>query len=123
MLFRLRVEAPGGPTRARFLHVLQGVDPGGAANEVLLIESNGGTPYAGAVVGETAVLFPGDLGEDVRELTYTVPAAARRHLITGLVPGSGYDSETQVDGSRLVVTIRPGTGQTADDGGVLSLEP
>jgi hypothetical protein len=123
MLFRLRVEAPGGPTRARFLHVLQGVDPGGAANEVLLIESNGGTPYAGAVVGETAVLFPGDLGEVVRELTYTVPAAARRHLITGLVPGSGYDSETQVDGSRLVVTIRPGTGQTADDGGVLSLEP
>ncbi|MGC4108730.1 MAG: hypothetical protein QM753_20600 [Thermomicrobiales bacterium] len=121
MQFRLRVEAPGGPLNARFLHVMQGVDAGGAADAVALIESTAGTPFTGVVVAGTAVLFPVDLGIDVSDLVYTVPEATTRHLITGLVPGSGYDVETDTASGDLVVTIRTGTTEIADDGGVLLL--
>jgi hypothetical protein len=122
MQFRLRVEAPGGPSTTRFLHVLQGVDAGGSASEAVLVESASGTAYAGALVHGTAVLFPVDLGDEVSELTYTVPADTARHLITGLTTGGDYDVETQADGSDLLVTIRPGSTVTADDGGVLVLD-
>jgi hypothetical protein len=121
MHFRLRVEAPGGPADARFLHVLQGVDPGGAPDAATLVESSAGTPYAGAVVGETVVLFPVDLDAEVGELTYAVPAGTTRHLVTGLTPGGGYDVESREDGAGQVVTIRSGTAQRADGSGVLLL--
>jgi hypothetical protein len=58
MTHRLRVEAPGGPADARFLHVLQGLDDGASPTPTSLVESLGGTPFAGARVGETEVLSP-----------------------------------------------------------------
>ena len=106
----------------RFLHVLQGVDAGGADGDATLVESSAGTPFAGAVVAGTAVLFPVDIAVEVGELTYAVPGGTIRHLVTGLVPGGGYDVETQSAGGELAVTIRPGSAQTADDGGVLVLD-
>jgi hypothetical protein len=121
MQFRLRVEAPGGPRDVRFLHILQGLDAGGAADTVTLIESSGGTAFAGAVVAGTAVLFPVEIGTEVTELTYTVPAGSSRHLITGLVPDAGYDIETEDANGERAVTIRAGSAQTADAGGVLVL--
>lgn len=119
MQFRLRVEAPGGPTVARFLHVLQGADAGVAVDPAIRIESSGGTPFVGAVAGTTAVLFPVDLGSDVSELTYTAPAGTTLHLVTGLVPGAGYEVVTQAAGSDVSVTIRPGSALIANDGGLL----
>jgi hypothetical protein len=122
MRFRLRVEAPGGPRETRFLHVLQGIDAGAAADQATLVESSGGTPFAGAVFADTAVLFPVEIGADVDEVTYAVPAGTVRHLVTGLVPGAAYDVETRTENGDLAVTIRPGTTQPADGGGVLVLE-
>jgi hypothetical protein len=122
MQFRLRVEAPGGPTETRFLHVLQGVDAGVTADEGTLVESSGGTPFTGVVVGGTAVLFPVEIGGDVAEMSYAVPAGTVRHLVTGLAPGGGYDVDTESAGGELVVTIRAGSIQRADEGGMLVLD-
>lgn len=122
MRFRLRVEAPGGPRETRFLHVLQGVDLGAQADGAALAEGRGGAPFAGAVVGGTAVLFPVDLGGEVAELVYAVPAGTARHLVTGLRSGGAYDVAAHTETGTLVVTIRPGAAHRADDGGVLVLE-
>ncbi len=51
-----------------------------------------------------------------------MPAGTARHLVTGLVPGGGYDVETQMANGELSVTIRAGSAQQADDGGVLVVE-
>jgi len=121
MRFRLRVEAPGGPPEATFLHVLQGVDGGGTADAVTRIERSAGTPFAGVVVAGTAVLFLVEIGAGVAELTWATPAGTARHLVTGLAPGSRYDVETSASGGELAVTIRTGTAVAADEGGVLDL--
>ncbi len=122
MRFRLRVEAPDGPKVTRFLHVLQGVDAGGTADEVEVIESSAGTAFAGAVVNGIAVLFPVDLDDEFDDLTYSVPAGTERHLITGLAPGGKYGVDVQDDGDEIVVRVTSGGGETADDAGVLSLD-
>jgi hypothetical protein len=121
MRFRLRVEAPGGPRETRFLHVLQGVDAGADADRAVLVESHGGTPFAGAVVGGAVALFPVDVGAEVDDLTYAVPPSTATHLITGLAPGGAYDVDARTKAGRLEVAIRPGTAQLADNGGVLLL--
>lgn len=122
MQFRLRVEASNGPAETRFLHVLQGADAGAAADRVGLVESGDGTRFAGVVVTGTAVLFSVDLDDEFTELTYAVPAGTATHLITGLAPGGGYDVETRAESGDLMVMIRPGGEERADDGGVLLLD-
>ena len=122
MQFRLQVEALGGPREARFLHVLQGADAGTVADPINLVESSTGPPLTGVVVAGTAVLFPVDVGVEVSELIYAAPAGTTRHLVTGLVPGAGYDVETQAANGELAVTIRAGASQLADAGGVLVVE-
>lgn len=118
MQFRLRVEAPGGPSETRFLHLLQGADAGASIDQPILIESVGAT-FAGVVVTSTAVLFPVGLSTTVEELTYVAPAETRRHLVTGLVPEAQYTvSLLQADGEQQL-TIRPGAGVRTDSGGVL----
>jgi hypothetical protein len=121
MRYRLLAEAPDGPAETRFLHVLQGLDAGAEAEAVSYVESDD-TAFAGAAFGETAVLFPVDIGADVAELTYTAPAGTTRHVITGLASGGEYDVETEDAADGVIVTIRSGTGQQADDGGVLLLD-
>jgi hypothetical protein len=121
MQFRLRVEAPGGPQDARFLHALQGADAGANADAVTLIQSSSGTPFAGAWVNDVAILFPVDLDTPFTDLTYTVPASTTAHLITGLTPNGGYDVVTQTVGSDVQVTISAGVAYQADSGGVLAL--
>jgi hypothetical protein len=119
---RLRVEAPGGPSSVRFLHVLQGADAGAELDQAVSIESSGATAFAGAAAGTTAVLFPVDLGVELEELTYRAPESAVLHLITGLTAGSGYDVETSAESGEISVTVRPGSAETAGDDGVLVLK-
>ena len=121
MQHRIKVEAPGGPADVRFLHVLQGADTGASADVVTLVQSSSGTPFAGAHVDDTAVLFLVDLGMSFSTLTYSVPDATRTHLITGLTPNGGYDVVTQTVGSQVQVTVGPGSALTADSGGVLQI--
>ncbi|MCP4362376.1 MAG: hypothetical protein GY796_30590 [Chloroflexi bacterium] len=119
MQHRLKVEASGSPANVRFLNVLQGANTGAAADGVTLVESSSGTPFAGVVVDDTAVLFPVDLAVPFANVTYNVPASTQTQLITGLTPGGSYDVITQTVGNELTVTITPGSVVQADSGGVL----
>ncbi|MEO5952714.1 MAG: hypothetical protein ABIQ44_09640 [Chloroflexia bacterium] len=126
MKYRLRVEAPGGPQNVRFLNVLQGANAGATPSEAVLVDSTGGTPYAGTVVNGVAVMFPVDLQDEGREgnfssLTYTIPSVVTAHLITGLAPNAGYDAEVTNAGASVQVRVTPGSKYKADEGGVLAL--
>jgi hypothetical protein len=118
MRYRLLVEAPGGPRETRFLNVLQGADSGAQVAQVVAIASADGA-FAGTVVGTTAVLFPVEVGAEVGEVRYTVPAETTAHLITGLPPGAGYDVVEIAGADGIAVAVTPGTAHRADDGGVL----
>jgi len=133
MQVRLKVEAPGQPQRARFLHVLQGADANAAPAPVTLIQSISGTLFTGAVVSDTALLFPIDLGLVTSAIittgapfigtTYTVTANITRHLITGLRPHGGYTVVTQTVGGAFQITLTPNGVQVfADSGGVLLVD-
>lgn len=123
MTHRLRVEAPGPPLAARFLHVLQGADPGAAATTVTLVESVDGTAFAGAAVGTTVAMFPVDLSTAFAGTSYRSPAGAILHLITGLTPGAGYTVTRQPAGPVETIAVMPGGPLTADSGGVLVFAP
>lgn len=112
----LRVEAPGGPAATRFLHVLEGADAGAPASAVRLVESTAGTPYVGAAVGATAVLFPVDLGTAFTGVSYPAPAGVTTHKVTGLVPGGAYT----VAATATTVTVSSGGPLVADVGGVVT---
>jgi hypothetical protein len=118
MLATLRVEPRGTPKDARFLHVLQGAGTGASADRASLIQSSGGTPFAGAAVKGAAVLFPVSLGA-VAEVRYAAPAGVTRHLVTGLTPGAGYDVARKPGSAGEQITVKPGGSVKADDGGVL----
>ncbi len=116
---RLMVEAPGGPAEAYFLHTLQGLDAGAAPSDSVLVNSSEGTAFSGAAINGTLVMFPVDLDAPLTELHYAAPDGTQRQIITGLTPAATYDVSLEADG---MVTVRPGTGFAADDGGVLVIE-
>jgi hypothetical protein len=116
---RLMIQDPSNPTDIRFLHVLQGADPGVGMDMGALLQEQAGTEYDGAVVRGTAVLFPASLGGPFTGLTYVVPANIATHVITGLVPGAGYSVTTQTAAGGLEVTVSAGGAISADSGGVL----
>ena len=68
---------------------------------------------------------PDVLDEDGRPLyfsTYTVPAAATRHVVTDLTPGAGYSINVNSNGSGHTVSVVPGGPRTATTNGVLSFQ-
>jgi hypothetical protein len=121
MQYRLKVEAPGGPKDVRFLNVLQGADAGASPAGAQLVESTGGTAYAGTAVNGVAVMFPVDIADNFAGVTYDVPSGTEAHLITGLVPNAGYDAEVTNTGGSIRVSVNAGSIYEADAGGVLVL--
>lgn len=118
--YRLQVDAPGGPQSVRFLHVLQGADTGAATSTPALIQSSAGTAFAGAVVSNTAVVFPVDINATFSGVTYAVPVGTTEHLVTGLTPNAAYGVSVSASGGGLTVTVSAGGGtRRADSGGVL----
>jgi hypothetical protein len=115
MQHRLMVEAPGNPRSARFLHVVQGADGGATPDVATLIASRAGSPYAGAAVGDTAVVFPVDLGAEVAATTVVVPQGVKRVLVAGLAKSKGY----RVESKGAEVTVTAGGDSQTDRGGVL----
>ena len=83
-----------------------------------LIQSSSGTPFDGAAVGGIAVLFRQDITTTFSSVTFSVPAAAIKIYVTGLTPGASYSVTKSVIDNQYTVT--PGSGFTADAGGVLS---
>jgi hypothetical protein len=128
---RYIVEDPSLPRDARFLHVLQGADAGSAPLASTLVHSISGTPFAGVVVSNTAVMFPVIMGPGPTSTvsgapftgtTYLAPGDTNLQLITGLSPNAGYNIFTQTIGLNTRITILPGgTAVYADSGGVIGL--
>ncbi|XXY46293.1 hypothetical protein WME91_40465 [Sorangium sp. So ce269] len=120
MLATLRTEPPAPmPKEARFLHVLQGAAGTAAADAATLVRTKQGTPFAGAAVKGTLVLFPVDLGA-VSQVQFTAPPGVTRYLVTGLAPGASYDVIRKPAGGGEEITVRAGSATKADEGGVLS---
>jgi hypothetical protein len=119
--FRLLVEDRSNPREVRFLHVIQGADAGAQAAPVKRIESRGGTPFEGAVVGTAAALFPVDPSAPFSGVTYEVPAEVTGQLVGGLAPHGGYDVTIRRAGGAAAVTIAAGSAYHADEGGVLAI--
>lgn len=116
MTRRLKVDAPGGPASARFLHVLQGADAGATVLPSQLVTSTAGTPYQGAAVGTVLAMFPVSSTSAFTSVTYPVPAGVTTHYIVGLTPGGRYD--TVLAGGQMTITPSA-SGIYADSGGVL----
>ena len=119
MGYRLEVEATGNPFSARFLHVLQGANAGQAVSAAVLVQSSSGTAYDGVAVAGNAVLFPTNLTDTFAGTTYSVPASATLHRVTGLSPGAVYTVTTQAGGLGVQVRLAAGGTKVADSGGVL----
>jgi hypothetical protein len=119
--FRLVIEDPGNPTDICFLTVLEGLDAGATPSAVQHLQSSGGTPFEGVLVGNTAILFAVEMAAPFASLIYAIPSTVTAQLITGLAPGGGYDVSSQRSGGQISVTLAPGTAYHADSGGVLAL--
>ncbi len=120
MGYRLSIEDESKPTDVRFLTVLQGADRGAPGDAVTRVRSSAGSPYDGAVAGGAAVLFRNDLGAAFTRTSVDIPAdGLQRILVTGLEPGREYAASKETGGGTLRLTVSPGRGAKADEGGVL----
>lgn len=117
---RLVITTPSYGASENFLEVLQGTDSGRAADAATLVTSSAGNKFEGAVVAQTAVLFPADTAA-FTSVTYTVPANVTRQLITGLTAGGAYTVSQTSGGSGVTVHIVPGGTAKADASGVLAI--
>ena len=122
MAYRLMVEAPNQQD-VRFLHVLQGADAGAAAEPATRLASTSGTAFEGAVVHDTAVLFPRDFGEPATAVGYEAPASVKQHVVTGLVPDKGYAVVVKTAGDKVTVTLKLEGDNRTHKGGVLVFDP
>lgn len=119
---RIVLEDPANPTDVRFLHVLQGADASAPVDPTALVQSSAGTPFEGALILDTVVLFKRDMtaGAGFTSVTYSVPTTTAHHYVTGLAASTGYTVATQIVGNTLTVTITAGGSTTTDTAGVLA---
>lgn len=118
--YRLRVEAAGNPRRTRFLHVIEGADSGATPRATQVVQSSEGASYLGAIVAQTAVLFPDELGLPFASTRFGVPAGVTRIYVAGLLPGNGYRIDEHSAAGQRVITVTAGGERIADAGGVLT---
>jgi hypothetical protein len=116
---RLVLQDPANPTDVRFLNVLQGADASTTADPTALVQSTTGTPFDGALILDTVVMFKRDVATPFASVTYAVPATTAHHYVTGLAPATGYTVATQTVGTTLQVTITTGGAAMTDSAGVL----
>jgi hypothetical protein len=114
-------EDPGHPADTRFLHVLQGANPGGAMLPAVYLRSTGGQSFDGAEFGTMAVFFPFAAG-GFSGTSLAIDGQVRTLLVTGLPPNTAFGvTNTQNAGSNLVTIAAGGTGPVSDSAGVLRL--
>jgi hypothetical protein len=120
MGYRLSIEDESKPKDVRFLTVLQGADRGAPGDAAARVRSSAGTVYDGAVAGGQAVLFRRELRAAFDGTVVEVPAdGLRRILVTGLEPSREYAVGKETAGDKLRLTVAPGRGAQADEGGVV----
>jgi len=126
---RLRIEATGPPSDARFLTLLEGADAGAAPTAALSLHSAAfagcGAPdhaFEGAGVATRAILFRADLSTSFDCLEYVAPTSATMQTITGLVPHGYYGFASTPDAGGRRIRIASGGALRADEGGVLDFD-
>lgn len=118
----LTVEDKSLPSDTRFLHVLQGANPGAAMAPASYLKSINGTPFDGAVFAGSAVYFPVSRTTTIAVTSFSAPAGVHTLYVTGLQQGAAYGVSIQASGGGNIVTVNPGgTGYLADAGGLLKL--
>lgn len=117
MWAQIFVEAPNAPKEARFLHVVQGTDPGAASADATQLVTSANGEFEGSVVGTRCVMFRKTLGVGADGVSYTHAAGITQHFITGLAAFAGYN----VTQTATSVAVVPGTQRYTDGGGVLTL--
>ena len=117
---RLVITDTAAPASTAFLNVLQGTDQGIAADPAVHIASSSGTPFDGAMVGNTVALFPSGSAA-FAGTSYTVPSSVTRHLVTGLTPHAGYTVSIEANGGSNTVQVTVDGPALADAGGVLAI--
>ena len=117
-----QVADPALPADTRFLHVLQGADPGVQMAPATYLQSTAGTAFDGAEFATMVVYFPKSATAPFTGTTLSAPAAAETMWVTGLAPNTTYGVSIQHGGSGYVVAIAAGgAGGTTDAAGVLEL--
>ena len=120
---RLVIADPKKPADTRFLTVVQGTDSGAKATVATALHSTAGTAFDGAVVGNTAVVFPVTVAGNIATTTFSVPSTVTRVLVTGLQRSKGYDVTIgAVSGGSKTVTVKTGSSLKSDDGGVIGVD-
>ena len=84
--WRVRVDAPGNPADATFLHVLQARDNAASVLTPVLVNGDVGSAFQGARIGDTVVMFAADIRSTPASAAYHVPQTVARHHVTGLDP-------------------------------------
>jgi len=116
------VEDPALPADTRFLHVLQGADPGVAMAPATYLQSTSGNLFDGAQFGGTAVYFLVSATAAFTGATLSVPAGVTTMLVAGLSPNTGYGVSFQQIGTGYAVSISTaGATATTDGAGLLVL--
>jgi hypothetical protein len=118
----LQVQDPSNPLNARFLHVLQGADPGATMAPATYLQSTSGPAFDGAAFGATVVYFPVSDNGVSGGFTLPAPAGVTTMFVTGLTPGAGYSFSVQTSAAgKTVVITASGSGSLADVAGVLKI--
>jgi hypothetical protein len=116
------VEDPTLPEDTRFLHVLQGADPGVTMAQATYLQRANGTAFDGATFGNAAVYFPQSDSAAFMGATFPAPPGVTTMLVTGLSPNTGYGYSIQPSGSGTAVTVTlNGAAATTDRAGLLLL--
>ena len=110
-----QVQDAAKPADTRFLHVLQGADPGAPMTQAAYVQSASGTPFDGTAFGANEVWFPVSAATPFGGATFPAAAGVHTMMITGLTPNAGYSVSVQPNGTGSVASVFPnGTSATAD---------
>ncbi|HXJ79362.1 MAG TPA: hypothetical protein VMS64_11860, partial [Candidatus Methylomirabilis sp.] len=117
----LTVQDPSNPADTRFLHVLEGADPGAGMAQATYIQSTSGAPFDGAAFGDAAVYFPVSVGAPFTGTVLPTPAGVHTVLVTGLAANRAYGVTIlpASGGVNLISITSGGATATADAAGVL----
>ena len=120
--WRVRVDAPGNPADAQFLHVLQAEDDGASLLTPQLVVGDQVTDFEGAALGDSLVLFAADIRAKPSQAAYHAPQSATKHYLTGIDPDQAYDVAVATANGQWVVTVAPSPqgAFVPDNGGVLA---
>jgi len=114
----LQIEDPTKPADTRFLHVLQGADPGAAMVAATYTNNSAGTAFDGAVFGSSAAYFPVSATTAFTGTALPAPTGVHTLFVAGLAPNTTYG----VSISANTVTVTPtGTGGSTDAAGLMKL--